>query len=167
MPAEYPNAKAGARFEKVVKIALARHSRIHTMTQLKQCTGLHGNTLYDVFKGDLEDGPTPKTVNLVATCLDIPTRLLWDAWQGREPEPDSTEEALRRHADAVDRQTRLLGELVNFVRSAAGAIVAEPLVDSDEEAEAQERADEASRLRVVPPESEASSEQPAPRVSVG
>lgn len=116
------------------------------MADLIRCTGLHQNTIYDILKGDLLDGPGPRTVNLIAGCLGIPTRWLWDAWQGREPEPDSAEEALRRHADAVDEQNRLLGELVGFIRSAAAAVaVAAPLPDRAEEAEAQAVADEAER----------------------
>jgi lambda repressor-like predicted transcriptional regulator len=136
------NTEAGERFKEVVHVALARSHTVHTMAELIRCTGLHQNTLYDIFNGTTKDGPGPRTVNLIADCLDIPTRHLWDAWQGREPEPDSAEEALLRHADAVDQQNRLLGELVGFIRSAAAAVV-EPLPDPSEEAEAQRRAAEA------------------------
>jgi len=165
MLSKSPNAEAGARFKEVVEIALARSRRVHNMTQLKKCTGLHGNTLYDIFNGDLQDGPHPRTVNAVASCLDIPTRHLWDAWQGREPEPDSAEEALRRHADAVDRQTRVLDELVGFIRSAAEA-VASPLDDPTEETEAQQRAAKAEPDPEQPGSGE-SSTRPAPPETAG
>lgn len=130
------------------------------MADLQRCTGLNPNTLYDIFNGQTKDGPGPRTINLLATCLDIPTRWLWDAWQGREPEPDSAEEALRRHADAVAEQNRLLSELVGFIHSAAVA-VASPLDNADEEAEAQVRANRAQRATA------GSEEPPAPRESAG
>ena len=130
-------------------VAIARSPTVHTMADLLKCTGLHQNTIYDIFNGALQDGPGPRTVNLIAGCLDIPTRWLWDAWQGREPEPDSAEEALRRHADAVAAQNRLLGELVGFIRSAAAAVV-DPLPDPAEETDAQTVVEEAERsLRVL------------------
>lgn len=137
-----PSKEAGARFEAVVKTALAQSRTVHTPTELLRCTGLHPNTLYDIFKGRPREGPGMRTVNLIARCLEIPTRWLWDAWQGLEPEPDSAEEALRRHADAVAEQNRLLAELVGFIRSAALAVVdpVEPIDEAGEEAEAQARA---------------------------
>jgi hypothetical protein len=160
--AEMSNEEAGRRFKEVVDVAIARSPNVHSVSDLLRCTKLHPNTLYDIFNGDLEDGPGPRTVNRIATCLNIPTRWLWDAWQGKEPEPDSAEEALRRHADAVDRQNRLLGDLVGFIRLAAEAVVA-PLEDTAEEAEAQDRAEKVVRLRRALPESEGSSKPPAPR----
>lgn len=117
------SVEAGRRFREVVDVAIARSHKVHSMAELQRCTGLNPNTLYDIFNGTTKDGPQSRTVNLVARCLDIPTRWLWDAWQGREPEPDTAEEALRRHADVVDEQNRLLGELVGFIRSAAAAVV--------------------------------------------
>jgi transcriptional regulator with XRE-family HTH domain len=128
------DVEAGRRFKEVVDVAIGHSREIHSVAELLRCTGLHPNTLYDIFNGKLEDGPGPRTVNLIADCLHIPTRWLWDAWQGREPEPDSAEEALRRHADAVDRQNRLLGEIVSFVRSAAEAIATEVDLSDAQEA---------------------------------
>jgi transcriptional regulator with XRE-family HTH domain len=158
--------EAGRRFREVVEVALAKSHTVHSMADLLRCTGLHANTLYDLFRGATKDGPGPRTVNLIAGCLDIPTRWLWDAWQGREPEPDSTEEALRRHADALDAQTRLLGTLVAFIRSAAAA-VADPLADLGEEADAQDRAGEADQSLPDPPADEGSAERPAPHGTKG
>lgn len=156
------NTEAGERFKEVVDVAIARSRTVHSMADLQRCTGLHPNTLYDIFNGDVKDGPGPRTVNRVASCLDIPTRLLWDAWQGIEPEPDSAEEALRRHAEAVDAQNRLLGELVGFIRSAAAA-VSDPLPDPTEEAEAQRRA---ARPRELSGDGEPG-EPPAPHERAG
>ncbi len=161
------DVEAGTRFREVVDVAIARSSRVHSVADLIRCTKLHPNTLYDIFNGKLEDGPGPRTVNAIANCLDIPTRLLWDAWQGRQPEPDSAEEALRRHADALERQNRLLGDLVSFVRSAAEAIASEALEDPTEEAEAQERAAQAGRSPDAPPEAEGFGGRPAPHGSTG
>lgn len=153
------NTEAGERFEEVVRVAIARSRTVHSMADLIRCTELHQNTIYDIFNGNLQEGPGPRTVNLIARCLDIPTRHLWDAWEGREPEPDTAEEALRRHADAVAEQNRLLSELVGFIHSAAVA-VASPL-DDDEEAEAQVRARRAQRAAA------ASEEPPVPPEKAG
>lgn len=163
MTEEQDSAEAGRRFREVVDVAIARSHTIHSMAELQRCTGLNPNTLYDIYNGVTKDGPGPRTVNLVARCLDIPTRWLWDAWQGREPEPDTAEEALLRHAEAVDEQTRLLGELVGFIRAAALAVV-DPLADPAEEAEAQARA---SRSRPEPPTDGEPGEQSAPRGTTG
>ena len=155
------NIEAGARFKEVVEVALARSPTVHSITELIRCTGLHPNTLYDIFNGVTKDGPGPRTVNLVASCLDIPTRHLWDAWQGRKPEPDSAEEALRRHADAVDAQNRLLGELVGFIRSAAAAVVDPELVEGQARGAAAAEA-------LLPPEDIGSHATPrAPRETTG
>ena len=157
------NTEAGDRFEEVVRVAIARSRTVHSMAELIRCTELHQNTIYDIFNGNLQDGPGPRTVNLIARCLDIPTRHLWDAWEGREPEPDSAEEALRRHADVVDEQNRLLGQLVGFIQSAAAAVV-DPLADPAEEAEAQVRA---ARSRPEPPTDGEPGEQHVPRGTTG
>jgi hypothetical protein len=155
------NIEAGARFKEVVDVALARSPTVHSMADLIRCTGLHPNTLYDLFNGSTEAGPGPRTVNLVAGCLDIPTRHLWDAWQGREPEPDSAEEALRHHSEMVEEQNRLLGQLVGFIRSAAAAVV------DPELAEGQARG-EAAAEALLPPEDNGSHATPrAPRETTG
>ena len=60
----------------------------------------------------------------IAKALDVPVAHLWALWQGRKIEPDSVEEALRQHTEAIAAQTRLMGDLVSFVRSAAVAITA-------------------------------------------
>jgi hypothetical protein len=160
------NTEAGERFKEVVEVALARSPTVHTMAELIRCTGLHPNTLYDIFNGATKDGPGPRTVNLVAGCLDIPTRLLWDAWQGREPEPDSAEEALRRHAEAVDEQNRLLSELVGFIRSAAAAVI-EPIDDARERAEGEAMADEAARALQAHEGGGSRAKRPAPHETTG
>lgn len=62
--------------------------------------------------------------------------------------------------DALKDQTQALRALVEELRLSRQGM---PLDDPDEEATAQGRADEAGRLRVVPPEAAGSSEPPAPR----
>jgi transcriptional regulator with XRE-family HTH domain len=160
------NIEAGERFKEVVHVALARSPKVHTMAELIRCTGLHQNTIYDIFNGEVKDGPGPKTVNRIADCLDIPTRHLWDAWQGREPEPDSAEEALRRHAEAVDAQNRLLGELVGFIRSAAAAVVEPPNAEA-ELAEGQARGKAADEALRSSEDSGSHTKPPAPHGSAG
>ena len=159
------NTEAGERFEEVVRVAIARSHTVHSMADLIRCTGLHQNTIYDIFKGDLQDGPGPRTVNLIAGCLDIPTRWLWDAWQGREPEPDTAEEALRRHADAVAEQNRLLNELVGFIHSAAAAVVSSP--DTEELAEGEALGKSAAAALRPDEDTGSHAKPPAPHESAG
>jgi transcriptional regulator with XRE-family HTH domain len=137
-----PNIEAGERIEKVVRVALARSPRLHTVADLLRETGLHPNTLYDIFAGKVES-PSPQTIARIAKALDMPMAHLWDAWQGREPEPDSIEAALRQHTEAVGEQNRLLTALVGFIRSAAGAVVAP---DQEEAAEGQARGEVADEV---------------------
>jgi transcriptional regulator with XRE-family HTH domain len=137
-----PNVEAGRRIREVVLVALARSPRLHTVTDLLHATRLHPNTLYDIFNGKVES-PGPQTIARIATALDMPMAHLWDAWQGRELEPDSIEAALRQHSEAVGTQNRLLTELVGFIRSAAGAVVAP---DQEEAAEGQARGEVADEV---------------------
>jgi len=116
------NPEAGKRFEEYVRVALARSSHVHTVAELLRAAKLHQNTLYDLFNGTTNE-PGPRTVASLASALERPRAELWAAWEGRELEPDSVEEALRRHTMAVDRQNALLGEVVDFIRSSALAIL--------------------------------------------
>jgi DNA-binding Xre family transcriptional regulator len=146
-----------------VKVAIARSRTIHTVTDLNKATGLHPNTIYDLFNGAVE-APGCPTMAKIAKALEVPLSDLWATWQGLEPEPDSVQEALRRHTQAMTEQNRLLGELVRFVRSAAGAVVEQddPLEDPTEEGEAQLRASEADRRVRERRGSEEPSEPPVP-----
>jgi transcriptional regulator with XRE-family HTH domain len=116
------NPEAGQRFEEYVRVALARSRHVHTVAELLRAAKLHQNTLYDLFNGTTNE-PGPRTIASLATALEVPRAELWAAWEGRELEPDSVEEALRRHTMAMNRQNELLGELVDFIRSSALAIL--------------------------------------------
>lgn len=116
------NPEAGERFEEYVRVAIARSKRVHNPAELIRATKMNRNTLYELFNGETEH-PGSRTMDRIASALDVPVADLWAVWQGRELPPDTMEEALRRHTSAMAQQTRLLGELVGFIRSSALAIL--------------------------------------------
>lgn len=139
MPDDQPD-----EFERYVRAALARSRKVHTMAQLIRATGLHANTLYDLFNRNVTS-PGPRTISLIADALEVPVGDLWAAWQGLEPPPDTMQEALRRHTEAVERQNDLLAELVGYVRRAAAGIVDTSSLPPEAETLATEALDEAQR----------------------
>lgn len=112
----------GDRVKEYVDVAIARSKRVHSMADLIRATGFHPNTIYDIFNGTTKN-PGTRVMSGLAAALDCPVGDLWARWEGREIEPDSFEDALRRHTIAVDQQNRLLGELVGYIRSSARAII--------------------------------------------
>jgi transcriptional regulator with XRE-family HTH domain len=104
---------------------MAAHPTIHSVRELAAATGMSHNTIYAWFKSPddpLEKGPSPEKALAVCKALSIPLARFWDAYEGREPEPDSAEAELKLHREAMDRQTEAIGQLLKVLRS--GAIAA-------------------------------------------
>lgn len=132
----------GPRLERFIRTALANHATVHNITELSAATRLQRNTFYDWFKrrdDPMAATPSPESAMLVCRALDVPLAHFWDAWQGREPEPSSIEEALRRHTDAVETQNGLLRVLMSALHDGALSVTL-ALTPSDEEGRARKMA---------------------------
>lgn len=115
----------GQRIERLIRGAMAAHSTIHGIRELAAATGMHHNTIYAWFR-EPDDvlGKEPSTEKALAVCraLSIPLRSFWDAYEGREPEPDSAEAELKLHRESMDRQSAAIERLLRVLNS--GAIAA-------------------------------------------
>lgn len=142
------NPEAGRRFEEYVRIALAKSKSVHNPAELIRATGLHPNTLYDLFNGATET-PGSRTMARIATALDVPIADLWAVWEGRALEPPPLIEVLRDLAPD-------LHELVLLLRAQADEALVESLRLFLEERHRQPGGDDAA-----PPDSEPTEDQDA------
>jgi transcriptional regulator with XRE-family HTH domain len=114
----------GRRIEALIRGAMAAHSTVHTVRELAGKTGMSHNTIYAWFKDPddpLQKDPSTEKATAVCRALSIPVARFWDAWEGREPEPDSAEAELRLHRASMDRQTVAIERLLKVLQSGAVA----------------------------------------------
>lgn len=105
--------------------------------RLAIASGVHYDTLMNWFSE--RTVPRPAELKKVAEAMGASYSRLMDAYEGREPEPTSIEEALRRHTDAVETQNGLLRVLVSALHDGALSVTL-ALTPGDEEGRARKMA---------------------------
>lgn len=108
--------------KEAIHVARAR-AGIPSDLQLALKAGVSYDTLMNWYRGSTV--PRPAQVQKIAIACGVSLESLLGPYEGREPEPDTMQEALRRHTEAMAEQTRLLAQLVGFIRSAAIAVMLE------------------------------------------
>jgi AcrR family transcriptional regulator len=112
----------GRLLERRMRAAMAE-IRGMTMSRLARESGVSRGTFYLWFTGQQE--PSTWTLGRVSKVLEVPVRDLWDAYEGREATPTSTEEAIDRLIGRLDRQDERISQLVTHLQALAdGAILA-------------------------------------------
>lgn len=115
-------ASPGQLLEVTMRAGMAR-IRGMTMSRLARESGVSRGTFYLWFTN--QQTPSTWTLERVGKVLEIPIRDLWDAYQGREQTPTSTEEAIRLLIGRLDRNDDRMTELLSRLEALAnGAIVA-------------------------------------------
>lgn len=105
-----------------MRSAMAAH-RGMSMARLARESGVSRGTFYLWFSDQQE--PSMWTLGRVAKALGMPVRDLWDAFEGRDTVPSTTEEALHELIGRLDRQDERMMQLVSRLEVLAnGAIVA-------------------------------------------
>lgn len=112
----------GRHLENAMRAAMANIKGMN-FSRLARESGVSRGTFYLWFTN--EQQPSTWTLGRVAKVLDVPVRDLWDIWEGREVVPPTTEIAIHRLIERLDRQDAALAELVSKLDVlASGAIVA-------------------------------------------
>lgn len=108
-----------AALKRAIEIAMPV-ARLTSWEALAIRSGVHVDTIKGWFpETGRAHGPSLDSLLKVADACEVDLSRLVDAYQGREPKPDSAEAALRGHTRAVERQNVLLGSLVAALRSGA------------------------------------------------
>lgn len=119
---DVPEGSAGRNLENAMRAAMAQIKGMN-FSRLARESGVSRGTFYLWFTN--EQQPSTWTLGRVAKVLDVPVRDLWDAWEGREAVPPSTELAIHKLIERLDRQDARMAELVSRLDVlASGAIVA-------------------------------------------
>jgi AcrR family transcriptional regulator len=112
----------GRLLEATMRAGMAR-IRGMTMSRLAREAKVSRGTFYLWFTN--QQTPSSWTLERVGKILNIPIRDLWDAYQGREQTPTSTEDAIIRLIGRLDRNDeRMTALLARLEALANNAIVA-------------------------------------------
>jgi hypothetical protein len=106
----------GRRLERAIRAGMGRSGLANTISGLAILADLNRGTLYDWFNDTRV--PSSASLSRIAKIIDVPARDLWDAYEGREPTPTSTEEAIQRLIGRLDRNSSENQALMRLIRRA-------------------------------------------------
>ena len=121
--------EAGRRLERHIRGVLSQSTRLRTITDLIEASGVSRNSIYAWFAGEQEPGG--RSMAKVAEALDLPVAELWRVYQGQEePAPelvDVVRDMVEVVADLTVRMDQLVSRLDALVSATALALAQKQL----------------------------------------
>ena len=117
----------GRRLEETIRTAMAQ-VRGMNWSRLARESGVSRGTMYRWFAG--EQQPSSWTLGRIAKTLDVPVGDLWAAWEQRPTVAPSTEIAILRLIERLDRQDEVLNELVAELKALADGSIASTVTEA-------------------------------------